>query len=115
MIAETRQLAPDRPLLVTEDQIDSVVYPSLVLTVDALLPDGFEMRPEFQAGIATTGVIGQRFLAARAAAAKRQSSPAAKREPAREVSRPPQEEPPPEDQPERPAVVAFTVADDEPI
>jgi hypothetical protein len=56
------------------DAIEKVIYPATVLTVDKLLPDGFETTPEATMVFGSTVTIGQHWLLARKKKAEAEKS-----------------------------------------
>lgn len=56
--------------VVDRESLRKVFYPSVVLTVDALLPDAFEVRPEMVAAFGTSVTLGQRVMLGRSPRAK---------------------------------------------
>jgi hypothetical protein len=47
------------------EAIEKVIFPAAVLTVDKLLPEGFETTPEATAAFGTTVTVGHRYFLAR--------------------------------------------------
>jgi hypothetical protein len=68
MARDIKKMEPDTRVWFDESQIRDGLYPSMVLTVDKFLPDGFEVGPEVTASIGTTSVLVQRWLVGRRAA-----------------------------------------------
>jgi hypothetical protein len=63
MVADIEEME-GKPIFDAE-AIEKVIFPAAVLTVDKLLPEGFETTPEATAAFGTTVTIGHRYFLAR--------------------------------------------------
>lgn len=71
MARDIKKLEPDSKVWFDETEIREGLYAPMVLTVDKLLPDGFEVGPEVTATVGTSAVVVQRWLVGRRAAKKK--------------------------------------------
>lgn len=69
MVADIQ--AADQKSFFSVEDVNKVIYPAAVLTVDKLMPDDFTMSPEITLAFGSSAIIGQRFMAGRSIAKKK--------------------------------------------